>query len=115
MYEVETATDGLMALEKLDRQWGRYETVLLDVNMPQMDGLQLIQILRQQTEAWLQSIVVLSTDHDALCQAVRMGICHVLAKPFDLETVLAQVSSCHSLNVCGDASKEDSLSITVEW
>lgn len=113
-YEVDTATDGLMALEKLDRQWGRYEAVLLDVSMPQMDGLQLIQLLRQQTEAWLQSIVVLSADHDALSQAVRMGICHVLVKPFDLEAVLAQVSDCHSLNVCGDVSKDHARRITVE-
>lgn len=106
MYEVETAINGLIALEKLDHQWGCYEAVLLDVSMLQMDGLQLIQMLWQQTEAWLRSIVVLSTDHNALDQAVRMGIRHVLVKPFDLKTVLVQVSDCHSLNSCDDVSRE---------
>jgi CheY-like chemotaxis protein len=95
-YEVDTASDGLMAWGKLEHQSGSYGAILLDLTMPGMDGLRLIQLLRQQEEAWLQFIIVISADLDAIRQAVRLGVCHVLVKPFDLERVLALVSTCYS-------------------
>jgi CheY-like chemotaxis protein len=46
-YEVDTAHDGLIALEKLVHRRERYELILLDLTMPRMNGLQLIQVLQQ--------------------------------------------------------------------
>ncbi len=93
-YEVDIASDGLIALEKLDHPCENYDRVLLDLSMLHMDGLQLIQALRCQQEALLLSIIVLSGDRDAIQQAVGMGIHHFLVKPFDLGTLLALVSTC---------------------
>jgi CheY-like chemotaxis protein len=67
--------------------------ILLDLHMPRMNGLQLIEALGQQAEACLDSIIVLSADWDALQQASRLGIRRCLAKPFDLETLLLLVST----------------------
>jgi len=47
-YEVDTASDGQFAWEKLTQQPGTYEAVILDLQMPRMDGLRLIRVLRQQ-------------------------------------------------------------------
>jgi two-component system alkaline phosphatase synthesis response regulator PhoP len=93
-YYVDTASDGQSAWEKLNHHPGIYEAVLLDVCMPRMDGLQLIQMLWQQKAVWTRSLIVLSANSEALQQATRMGVCHVLEKPFDLDAVLALVSTC---------------------
>ena len=92
-YVVDTASDGLIALDKLIHQQGLPAVILLDLHMPRMNGLQLIAALRQQEEACLDSIIVLSADRDALQEASRLGIRRCLAKPFDLETLLLLVST----------------------
>ena len=92
-YVVDTASDGLSALGKLIHQQAMPEIILLDLHMPRMNGLQLIAALRQQEAACLDSIIVLSGDSDALQQASTLGIHYCLAKPFDLETLLALVST----------------------
>jgi CheY-like chemotaxis protein len=97
-YEVDTASNGLLAWEKLSFRPESYEAVLLDLNMPYLDGLQLIQMLRRRGDKFLSSIIAFSADPNMLQQAVDKGIHRVLAKPFDLEAVLTLVSersSCH--------------------
>jgi CheY-like chemotaxis protein len=92
-YVVDTASDGLSALDKIIHQQDMPAVILLDLNLPRMHGLQLIEALRQHEEVRLDSIIVLSGDSDALQQASTLGIHYCLAKPFDLETLLALVST----------------------
>ena len=89
-YEVDLASDGLDALEKLDQQSGPYDVILLDLTMPRMDGLQFVQAMQQRVEE-LPSIIALSGDEAALQQTARMGISNCLNKPFDLEVLLELV------------------------
>src|SRR5579864_1201315 len=81
-YVVDTASDGLIALDKIMHQQAMPEVILLDLHIPRMSGLQLIEALRQHEEVWLDSIIVLSADRDALQQAYTLGIRRCLAKPF---------------------------------
>ena len=92
-YVVDTAGDGLIALDRIMHQQAMPEVILLDLNLPRMNGLQLIEALRQQEAACLDSIIVLSADRDALQEACRLGIRRCLDKPFDLETLLLLVST----------------------
>ena len=41
-YEVDTAIDGVDALERLDHQRNRYDVILLDLTMPRLNGLQFL-------------------------------------------------------------------------
>src|SRR5260370_31547705 len=81
-YIVDTASDGLIALAKITHQRARYEAILLDLSMPGMNGLQLIQLLRQREEAWVHSIIVLSADTAALHLAPTLAIRQGLTNPF---------------------------------
>jgi two-component system, response regulator, stage 0 sporulation protein F len=92
-YVVDTASDGLIALDKIMHQQAMPAVILLDLHMPRMSGQQLIKALRQHEEIWLDSIIVISADMDALQQARRLGIRRCLTKPFDLETLLELVST----------------------
>lgn len=91
-YKVDIAIDGQDALEKLDYQHHHYDVILLDLTMPRMNGLQLLQTLRQRGPGSLSSIIAHSGDYMALQQAVRMGVGNSLSKPFDLDTLLAMIS-----------------------
>lgn len=61
------------------------------MTMPRMGGLQLLQAMQRQDLVGLSAIIALSSDVVALQQAIAMGICHALSKPFDLEALLALV------------------------
>lgn len=110
-YEVDTAHDGLKAWEKLTRHPGSYQVILLDVRMPRLDGLQLFQIVQKQQQALVPSIILLSSDNESIHQALNMGVCHALEKPFDLAvflelvaTVKANVLASQSRTVCPDTT-----------
>ena len=90
-YEVETAIDGVDALDHLGHQRNVYDMILLDVTMPRLNGLQVLQTLQEQDSTLLRSIVVLSGDEEALQQAAGMGVGNTLKKPFDLDVLLALV------------------------
>ena len=92
-YVVDTASDGLSALDKIMDQQAMPEVILMDLNMPRLNGLQLIEALRQREEVCLDSIIVISADREGLKQARTLGIRRCLAKPFDLEMLLELVST----------------------
>jgi len=88
-YRVDTAHDGLAALE-LVRQ-NQYDVALLDLKMPDMDGLTLyreIKKLRADTVA----IIVTAYSADSTTEAARTaGVWHVLPKPVDFPRLLGLV------------------------
>lgn len=90
-YEVDTAIDGLDALEQLGHPWNVYDVILLDLTMPRLNGLQFLQKVQVQGFPCLCSIIALSGDEEALQQAACIGIGGTLKKPFDLEVLLALI------------------------
>ncbi|HEX6484488.1 MAG TPA: response regulator [Ktedonobacteraceae bacterium] len=92
-YVVDTASNGLIVLDKIVHQQAVPDVILLDLHMPGMNGLQLIAALRQLEEAWLDTIIALSADMNALQQASGLGVRRCLAKLFDLERLLELVST----------------------
>ena len=85
-YCVETAADGLQALEKMKHF--RAEIVLLDKNMPQMDGLKTLRQIRLQ---YPSAVVVLITAHgdvSSAVEAMKQGAYDYIEKPFDNDKML---------------------------
>jgi len=84
---VDEAEDGVVALSKL-RQGG-FEVVVSDWNMPNMDGLSLLQTMR--ADAALKSLPFLMITADAkkenIAAAVQAGASSCIAKPFTAATL----------------------------
>ncbi len=84
---VEEAEDGAVALSKLHA--GGFEVVVSDWNMPNMDGLTLLQTMRADAE--LKSLPFLMITADAkkenIAAAVQAGASSCIAKPFTAATL----------------------------
>jgi two-component system response regulator HydG len=95
-YHVDEAPDGMLALERL-RESPLGTVVLLDLQMPRMDGRQVLQAVAAHTElAQRHAYILLSAQVDRrLPSAVRRLLADlhvgVLGKPFDVEQLLAMV------------------------
>ncbi len=94
---VHIARNGREALQALDRaRQGdglRIDLVLMDVMMPEMDGLTAVREIRKQTEWKKLPIIVLTAkamkqDHE---QALAAGANDYMAKPLDVEKMLSLV------------------------
>ncbi|GED96986.1 response regulator transcription factor [Gordonia crocea] len=88
-YAVETAGDGLEALEKVVAQ--RPDVLLLDVMMPRMDGLEVCRRLRSAGD---DLPILVLTARDSVSERVAgldAGADDYLAKPFALEELLARL------------------------
>ena len=83
---VEQAADGPDALERLAA--GEFDVVLLDVNLPSMNGLDVLAQIRGMLRPPL--VVVMTGDEtpEPLLEAVRLQAFRYLRKPFPLRTVV---------------------------
>lgn len=90
-YEVVEAEDGVDGLEKALAR--RFDLVLTDQNMPNMDGLSLIRELRARGEYSRVPILMLTTESsdEMKSRGRSAGATGWLVKPFDPERLIAVV------------------------
>lgn len=86
-YPVVTATNGEEALQEVDRS--RPWVVLLDMRMPVLDGWGFMQALRERGLSL--TVVVMTAAADARRWAAEIGAQGVLAKPFELDDLIAAI------------------------
>lgn len=90
--DVLEAGDGVEALKMLnDRQ---VNLILSDINMPNMDGLQLLAQLKQ-TEKWKSVPIVMVTTEGGqgkVIEAVQLGAAGYVRKPFTAEQIKEKLS-----------------------
>ncbi len=88
-YDVSEASSGSEALEKIDKE--PPELVFLDIKMPGMDGLEVLEEVRERTTA---PQVVMISGHgtvDTAVQATKLGAFDFIEKPLETERVLLAV------------------------
>lgn len=90
-YEVEQAEDGVQALQLAGRQ--RFDLVITDVNMPNMDGITLVRELRGKPNYKFVPLLILTTEATAerKQQGKSAGATGWLVKPFNPERLLATI------------------------
>ncbi len=91
-YNLNFAHDGIEALDFLHRR-GKFsaarrpDVILLDLNMPRMDGREVLAEIKQDHDLKLIPVVVLTTsaDEDDLRQCYDSGVNSFVTKPPDLQ------------------------------
>lgn len=90
-YDVEEAEDGVIALDRA--RGSRFDAVITDVNMPNMDGISLIREMRQLPDYRFTPLLMLTTESgaDRKSEGRAAGATGWLVKPFDPDQLVATV------------------------
>ncbi len=95
-HEVLEAADGALALELLRTQ-PPPEVLLLDLDMPQVDGWGVLQILREQGLIIPTLILSAHSLKDDRRRALELGVSAYLSKPLDFEELLRYLEELRPL------------------
>jgi sigma-B regulation protein RsbU (phosphoserine phosphatase) len=96
-FAVDTVNDGHEALEQIEKV--RYDTILLDVMMPGINGIEVLRRLRQ-THPATELPVIMATAKDAsddIVEALTLGANDYVTKPLDFPVLIARVGTQVSL------------------
>ena len=87
-FEVETYNDGQQALDAFNRKLP--DMAVLDMKMPRMDGMELLQRLRQKTQ---MPIIFLTSKDDEIDEVLglRMGADDYVKKPFSQRLLVERI------------------------
>jgi len=93
-FKVVTAMDGMDALEKMSSLEDNIDMVITDLNMPNMDGYELISTLRKNEQFKSTPIIILSSEEDDKDKKMgaEAGADSYLTKPFKSSVLLYEVS-----------------------
>jgi len=95
-YEPVGAADGEEALGLLEKHHEEVALVLLDWNMPVMDGLTCLRRIRVN-EAWQRIPVMMVTtesERDRMTEAIQEGANNYCSKPFTPESLATKILEC---------------------
>ena len=89
-YEISTyyeSSNGLEALDILSKQW--IDIILLDINMPQMDGITFLREMKKEELYKKIPVVLVTTEarQDTVDEAFNLGVKAHIKKPFQPEQI----------------------------
>jgi len=90
---VHLAENGEMAWQRLSRSELDYDLVISDWLMPRMDGLELLQKMRQFGSETLFMMLTVKVTGEAVAAAVESGVTLYVAKPFTYGDFSKKVSA----------------------
>ncbi len=113
-YEVMTAADGASALEVARRE--RPDLVILDIMLPEMDGLEVCRLLRRENSTATTPIMMLTAKGEEIDKVVglEVGADDYVTKPFGRRELLARVKALLRRAEYAAHSEERPAQVTTE-
>ena len=95
-YEPVEAKNGQEAMEKIEESHSDIALVLLDWNMPVLDGFSVLKNIKQNNEYSHIPVLMVTTEVDRkrVIQAVEAGAANYLMKPFSQEDLIEKMRNC---------------------
>ncbi len=92
---VDLAENGLQAVEMLRQQ--TYDLVIMDIQMPEMDGYEATKYIRQNFPAPVKNVPVMAMTANVIKEEIEKcfdsGMNSYIAKPFDPEDLFIKISN----------------------
>lgn len=87
------ASSGLEAIERLSLK--PYDLIILDLNMPDIGGIEVVEFVRSQDTLRSLPIVIVTTrgDESSRARALQAGANRFMTKPFTPEAILTEVKA----------------------
>ena len=94
-YEVQTAYDGLQALQILSNTDNDIDLVILDVMMPNMDGFETLRVVRSKEHLKTLPVIMLTAvdAEQKQISGLKFGADDYIVKPFSLPNLLARIEA----------------------
>ncbi|MFZ4403675.1 MAG: sigma-54-dependent transcriptional regulator [Pseudobdellovibrionaceae bacterium] len=89
--EVHEAFDGINALEKIKASEFKFDLIILDVDMPRLNGLETLKKIKEIDPSIIVIIMTAYATVDSAVQAVKDGAYNYLSKPVSSEDLVALV------------------------
>lgn len=86
--DIEEAKDGIDALEKIESSSPVVDLFVLDINMPRMDGLTLLENIKKKYPDTPVIMLTTETDKAKMVKAKELGATGWIIKPFDAEKLV---------------------------
>ena len=102
-YDVLFASDGAEALTVLREEKDRISLMLLDLMMPEVDGMEVLRIMMSDPALRNIPVIVLTGDQEAEVECLHLGAMDFIPKPYPgAEIIKARVSKCIELSETRD-------------
>jgi two-component system response regulator PilR (NtrC family) len=88
-YEVVLAENGRMAIAALER--GPFDLLISDIKMPDMSGVEVLRAAKQIDADILGIMITAFASTETAIEAMRLGACDYLSKPFDIDLLKMKV------------------------
>ncbi len=92
-YDILEAEDGMKAIQILTDYFTDIKLVLLDINMPVMDGKEVLRVMGNKL--WMEHIPVVCISSDSTDETLKvaydLGVVDYFTRPFDRESVIRRV------------------------
>ena len=86
----------------------RYDLILLDIEMPDMDGFEVIANLKKIDQNDYLPVIVVTAQPDYKLRSLQLGAKDFIGKPFDLTEVLARVHNLLEVRLLHEEAKRNS-------
>jgi two-component system, chemotaxis family, chemotaxis protein CheY len=95
-FELLEASDGGEALSVLENEYPNIELILLDWNMPGMNGYELLKMLKEIENYRRIPVMMVTTESERenIIKAIQAGAANYLTKPFTIEELIKRVMEC---------------------
>ena len=98
-YEVLYASDGVEALEQIKAYRDDLAIVLLDLQMPRLSGMEVLKVMKEESELKDIPVIVMTADQNAEVECLKFGAMDFVSKPYPTaEIVQARVNRCIELS-----------------
>ena len=95
-YELVEAGDGLEALDILEQSSADISLILLDWNMPGMDGFEFLQKVKEIATIKHIPVMMVTTESETknIIKAIQAGAINYMVKPFSIEELMKKILEC---------------------
>jgi len=110
-YKVSTATNGKKALQIFKEE--RFNLVILDVMMPEIDGFVVAETIRlENSEVPIMFLTAKNTNEDKIA-GLKKGADDYLTKPFNLEELILRVNNLVKRGLKGETNKKTIVDLAI--
>ena len=94
-YEFLEAANGVDALAILKKHGQDVCLVIMDINMPEMDGIQALVAIKNDPDLLHLPVMMVTTDSDRgrMIQAVQAGAANYVTKPFSHDDLVSKIAA----------------------